>query len=189
MLDKKGIAVYLLITLVVSFVLEAVALAAPRLSLLAYLVILVPAGAAIAASRFSAGKGPHVALGDVPLSSAVRIAIGIPLAFVVVHFITTLLGATHPDWRIAETRRAVADAEGLAVAHAIYASLAGDPPGDWLSRDHRAWPDAVRAGLPRNRMGMAGLFVAAPYSSRQMESLRPDRRPLVAVFWSVPYIS
>jgi len=102
-MDKKGIAAYLGLTIALSLAVEFLALKVPKISLAYYLLFVIPAFAAWAASRLSPrdDMAPG-ALWPVPMIRALRISCAIYLCFAVVFLITTIAGFTKPDWNIGE---------------------------------------------------------------------------------------
>lgn len=100
-MDKKGIATYLGITLLLSYAAQMLVFYVPGTSAVYVSLLAIPALAAWVGGRiiprpeFAAGT-----LWPIPIVRALRIACAIYLGFVIVFLITTAVGFTHPDWRI-----------------------------------------------------------------------------------------
>jgi len=102
-MDKKGIWTFLAITILASYAVQALVIWVRPLALLSYLLLVIPVAAAWVAGRVSGDAGsPPIRLRGFPKSSAVRIAIIVPLVFVGIYTITTILGFSRPDWRLGE---------------------------------------------------------------------------------------
>lgn len=101
-MDKKGILTFLAIALAASYLTEA-AIVFLKLPIPIWVLFVIPAPAAWIASRVSSNHSVAAyPLRHVPKIAAVRVAITIPLLFVVLYTITTLLGFSKPDWRAGE---------------------------------------------------------------------------------------
>lgn len=102
-MDKKGIGLYLGITLVLSCAVEILTSYLRALEIGALVLFAVPAVAAWIAGRLS--PRPEFAAGalwPIPFIRALRISCAIYLVFAVVFLITTIAGFTSPDWGVGE---------------------------------------------------------------------------------------
>lgn len=102
-MDKKGIAAYLAIVIILSFAVQFLVLSVPKVSLLHLLLFAIPAFAAWAAGRISPrSEMASGILWPVPLVRALRISCAIYLFFAIVFLVATIAGFAKPDWSIGE---------------------------------------------------------------------------------------
>lgn len=102
-MDKKGIWTFLAVTVLASYAIQALVIWMRPLAILIYLLLVVPVVAAWVAARVSGDASyPPVRLRGFRKGSVVRIALVVPLVFVVIYVITTILGFSRPDWRLGE---------------------------------------------------------------------------------------
>ena len=120
-MDKKGILTFVAITLAASYLTQA-AIIFLRVPIPMWVLYVIPAPAAWIAARLSPNRTvPTYPLRNIPKIAAVRIAITIPILFMVLFTVTTLLGFTKPDWRAGELMAQLQSAQELGLTGPIAA--------------------------------------------------------------------
>jgi uncharacterized protein len=113
-MDKRGIVIFVLITLAASFAVEGLVVFRPELAMITYVLLAIPAIAAWIASKASARPDlPKPALLNVPKGAAIRIGLMIPVLFALLFLATTIIGFTRPDWRVSELMATLPSAQEL----------------------------------------------------------------------------
>jgi len=115
-MDRKGIAAYIAIVIIVSFAIEALIIGMGLTLWPAYLLLLVPAAAARAASRLSPSVSYFTgAAWRVPIRPALRMTVAIPMVFAVAYAISSVIGYVRFDWDFGELMGLLAPLEQLKI--------------------------------------------------------------------------
>lgn len=114
-MDKRGIAIFLLLTFALEWALLAIAWttvgSTPIVSLILFLIILWTPALAAFFARINAAPNDDsgIRIWPIPVGAVFRVAIAVFLVFVCIHALLTVFGIVSPEWRLGTLMNQVQD--------------------------------------------------------------------------------